>query len=150
MFVIGFSVTCQTAQEHKHSLAWFEDLVGMKKALAMDAKFVLISLSKQLDDVAKITVSAKEKAVVDESCTIMDFPITQIMSPVARLYMFPPQAGTFKEPGARVLALEVSKKRKSSAEKNCCSCKVGTCENCKCGKAGNLCTSCSSANCQNT
>jgi hypothetical protein len=121
LYVIGNSISVQTAQEHNRSLAWVEELEHMHFALQRtwpNPQFVLLFTGKQADD---RTVLRGEKrhvdAIVKLPCkpTIMDFPLNKAVGETVCDYMGIDT--TMVTYGARVLSVEYLKKAKEKKGK---------------------------------
>jgi hypothetical protein len=152
LFVIGNSISLQTAQDHFKSLAWIDELADMKAALTnfSDIHFILLFTAKQPDDMTVLRVPADRTTAVAArmgDVTVMDYPITGVMEPTSKAYFkLDPK---MKDYSARRLSLEASKKRKATA--GVCGCKGG-CKTKKCGcqSASKKCSSaCTCQSCHN-
>lgn len=151
LFIIGYSISFETAQEHAKSLSWFEGLSAMRTELGVNganAQFVLLFISKPTESGELVAA-----APIPEGCTVMDYPITRVASQAVISHYFKLKEGDGegeKTYGPRVLDVVVKgKKRKSPDKHYCCSCRTGNCMKCVCGKHNTVCANCVSDFCAN-
>lgn len=119
VFVVGYQVTKDTAQQHSDVLKWFSDVPTMKAELGVaDAKFVLIFVSSQARGNELSACANLKKVFGANDCSVMDYPVQSVIGSSMCHALFREQGKSLRDYGPRELVLKYSKKRKAAARGN--------------------------------